>query len=138
MNKILSVLFFSLCVAAHGQLAVTVSQPKITGQKTVVELSMINETTNAVKSARAICLLLDEQGKMIGQSTKWVIGHNKKALESKGEAKFNFVITASQHLMSSNVTAKVIFSRLILENGKMANVQQNVVVTPVNAGGKAQ
>jgi hypothetical protein len=117
-------------VAAHGQLAVTVSQPKVTGQKTVVELTITNELTNEVKSARAICLLLDEQGKMVGQSTKWVVGQNKTHLDPKAESKFNFVITCPQPLASSNLTAKVIFSRIVLDGGKLANVQQDVTVIP--------
>jgi hypothetical protein len=73
---------------------------------------------------------LDEQGKMVGQSTKWVIGQNKKVLEPNGEAKFNIVITSLQPLVSSNLTAKVIFSRVILDGGKLANVQQDVTVIP--------
>jgi hypothetical protein len=88
------------------QLYFPVSQPKVTGQKTIVELTMTNELTNEVKSARAICLLMDEQGKMVGQSSKWVIGQNKAFLEPKGEAKFNFVITSPQPLMASNLSAK--------------------------------
>lgn len=123
MNKIFSVLFFSLCAAAHGQLAVTVSEPKVTGQKTIVELNIKNDLTNEVQSARAICVLLDAQGKMVGQSTKWVIGQNKTHLDPKGEAKFDFVITTEQPLISSNLTAKVIFSRVILDGGKLANPQ---------------
>lgn len=138
MNKLFSVLIFSLCIAAHGQLAVTVLAPKVTGQKVVVELAMKNELTNEVKSARAICLLLDEQGKMVGQSTKWVIGQNKESLDPKGEAKFNFVITSLQTLVTSNLTAKVIFSRLILEGGKVADVRQNVKVVPANTDEKPQ
>ena len=130
MNKLFCILILSLCVAAHGQLAVTVFPPKVTGQKAVVELSLKNNLTNEVQSARAICLLLDEKGKMVGQSTKWVIGQNKKGLDTKGEAKFNFVITSPQPLMASNLTAQVIFSRIVLDGGKQANVQQDVTVIP--------
>ena len=119
-----------LCVAANGQLLITVAPPKATGQKIVVELTMKNGLTNEVKSARAICLLLDEQGKIVGQSSKWVIGQNKKVIEPNAEAKFNFVITTPQPLASSNLTAKVIFSRIVLDGGKLANVQQDVTVIP--------
>jgi len=130
MNKFFCFFIFSFCFGAYAQLAVTVSQPVVTGRKAVVELTMTNDLTNEVKSARAICLLLDEQGKMVGQSTKWVIGQNKKVLEPNAEAKFNFVITTPQPLVSSNLTAKVIFSRVILDGGKLANVQQDVTVIP--------
>ena len=129
--KIFSVIsILAVCVIAQAQLTVTVSLPKVTGQKTVVQLTMTNELTNEVKSARAICILTDNQGKMVGQSTKWVIGQNKTALEPKGEAKFNFVITSPRPLVTTNLTAKIIFSRLILDDGKLANPQQFVSITP--------
>jgi hypothetical protein len=130
-NAKIGIFIVLICAAnAWGQLAVTVSQPKVTGQKAVVQLAMKNELTNEIQSARAICLLLDEQGKMVGQSTKWVIGQNKKNLKPSGEAKFNFVITSPQPLVSSNLTAKVIFSRVVLDGGKFANPQQLVTIAP--------
>jgi hypothetical protein len=138
MNKILVIGLVSLCMASQAQLAVSVSPPKITGQKTVVELTMKNELTNEVKSARAICLLLDGNGKMVDQSTKWVIGQNKKVLEPKEETKFNFVITGSRPLVTSNLTARVIFSRVILEGGRPADVRQTVEVLPANGDSKSQ
>lgn len=125
-------------LVAAAQVAVTVSQPKVTGQKAVVELTLKNNLTNGVQSARAICLLLDEQGKMVGQSTKWVIGQNKKVLEANGEAKFNFVITSPQPLVSSNLTAKVMFSKVNLDNGKMADVRQVVQVMPASSDNKSK
>ncbi|MGP8055746.1 MAG: hypothetical protein ACLQAH_18210, partial [Limisphaerales bacterium] len=85
--------------------------------------------TNAIQSARAVCFLLDDQGKMIGQSTKWVIGQNKTGLAPKGETTFNFVITSPQPFTTTNLTAKVSFSRMILDNGKQADVRQEVNVT---------
>ena len=138
MNKLFGILILSFCVAAHGQLAITVSPPKVTGQKAVVELTMTNDLTNEVKSARAICILMDDQGKMVGQSTKWVVGQNKKVLEPNAEAKFNFVITTPQPLVSSNLTAKVMFSKVNLDNGKMADVRQVVQVMPSSSNGKSK
>jgi len=123
-------LFFFMALSAQAQLAVTVAPPKVTGQKTVVQLTMKNSLTNEIESARAICLLLDEQGKMVGQSTKWVIGQNKKVLEPNSDAKYNFVITSPQPLVSSNLTAKVVFSRVILDGGKLANPQEFVTIAP--------
>jgi hypothetical protein len=134
--KILFCFGFLFVTLAQAQLSVAVVSPKVTGQKVVVQLDMTNELTNEVKSARAICLLLDEQGKMVGQSAKWVIGQNKKVLEPNGKAKFNFVITTPQPLVSTNLTAKVMFSRVNLDNGKAADVRQNVLIMPANADGK--
>lgn len=132
MNKFLAILIFLICVTVHAQLVVTVSPPKVIGQKSVVELNLKNELTNEVQSARAICVLLDQQGKMVGQSTKWVIGQNKNVLEPNGEAKFNFVINSPQRLVSSNLTAKVMFSRVNLNGGKIADVPQVVEVVPAD------
>ena len=39
-------------------------------QKAVVPLGMKNNFTEKVESARAVCFLLNEQGKVVGQSTK--------------------------------------------------------------------
>src|SRR2546427_659752 len=59
---------------ANAALVVTVDQPKISGSKAVVTLTMKNTLTEQIESARAAVFLLDEQGKMVVQSTKWVIG----------------------------------------------------------------
>jgi hypothetical protein len=112
-----------------AQLAVTVTPPKVVGQKAVVQLKMKNYFGDAVKSARAVCFLLDEQGKMIGQSTKWVIGQNKTGLESKAETTFNFVITSPQPFTTTNLTAKVTFSRVVMDGGKLAEVSKDVNIT---------
>jgi hypothetical protein len=121
-----------LCpLLATAQLAVTVSPPKVTGQKTVVTLAMKNNLGEKVESARAIVFLLDEQGTMVGQSTKWVIGGTKArpALEPKKETTFNFVITSPRPLISTNLTAKVSFSRMVLEDGKLADPKTDVLIT---------
>ena len=118
-------LFCPLLVMA--QLTVTVTPPKVTGQKAVVQLKMKNDLGDAVKSARAACFLLDEQGKMVGQSTKWVVG--KTILEPKGETTFNFVITSPQPFTTTNLTAKVSFSRVILDGDKLADVTKAVSMT---------
>jgi hypothetical protein len=65
-------LFLVYALAAKAQLAVTVSPVKIAGQKAVVLLNMGNHFEKSVESARAVCFLIDDQGKMVGQSTKWV------------------------------------------------------------------
>jgi hypothetical protein len=115
--KMFWILLFG-AVAVHAQLAVTVSPPKIAGQKAVVPLVLKNNFTNAVQSARAVCFLLDDQGKMIGQSTKWVIGQN-----------FNFVITSNQPFTTTNLTAKVSFSRAAMAGEKLVDARQDVAVS---------
>ena len=121
---------FALSVfAGQAQLVVTVSPPKITSQKAIVQLKMKNNLTNKVESARAVCFLLDDQGKMVGQSTKWVIGQNHTSLEPKAEATFNFVVTSPQPFTTTNLTAKVSFSRVVLDGDKLADVTKAVSVT---------
>ena len=128
--NILGWLFFGM-LTAQAQLAVTVSPPKISGQKAVVQLALTNNLSWSVESARAICFLLDDQGKMVGQSTKWVIGGTKDRpkLAPKSGTKFNFVITSPQPFTTTNLTAKVSFSRVVLDGGKLADVQKDVSVT---------
>jgi hypothetical protein len=122
------VLFFTITVRA--QFTVTVFPPKITGQKAVVPLKIKNGLAEKVESARAVCFLLDEQGKMAGQSTKWIIGQNKTSLAPGATNTFNFVITSNQPFTTTNLTAKVSFSRVVLEGGKLANVAKDVRVKP--------
>jgi len=128
--KLFSLAVMVLCpMLATAQLAVTVTPPKVTGQKAIVQLKMKNDLGAAVKSARAVCFLLDDQGKMVGQSTKWVIGQNHTSLEPKAEATFNFVVTSPQPFTTTNLTAKVSFSRVILDGDKLADVTKAVSVT---------
>jgi hypothetical protein len=118
--------------SSAAQLAVTVMPPKITGQKAVVQLKMKNSLADKVESARAVCFLLDEQGQMVGQSTKWVIGQNKAGLAPKAETSYNFVMTSPHPFTTTNLTAKVSFSRIILENGQIADVNKTVsIMTPI-------
>ena len=117
-------------MAAHGQLAVTVSPPKVVGQKAVVSLALKNGLTDKVESARAVCFLLDEQGKMLGQATRWVIGGSDESLGLTAGAtnSFHFVITTDRPISTTNLTAKVTFSRVVLEGGTLADPQRDVQI----------
>ena len=59
---------------AHSQLAVTVLPSKPTAQKIVMSLAMKNGFADKIESARAVCFLLDDQGKIVGRSKQSVIG----------------------------------------------------------------
>jgi len=93
-------------------------------------MALTNNLAESVESARAICFLLDDQGNMAGQSTKWVIGGTKDrlALQPKSGTIFNFVITSPQPFTTTNLTAQVSFSRVVLTGGKLANLQQEVTI----------
>lgn len=101
------------------------------GQKAIVKLAIMNNFPDQMESARAVYFLMDDQGKMVGQSAKWVIGGTKgrPALEPKAETIFNFVISSAQPFTTTNLTAKVSFSRLALAGGQLVNVQQFVSIT---------
>lgn len=126
----ITLLFLACALSAQAQLAVTVSPPKITSQKAIVELAMTNNLADKVESARAVCFLLDAQGKMAGESSRWVIGGTKDrpALAPKQGTTFNFVITSSQSFATTNLSAKVSFSRVILEGGKFTNPKASVKI----------
>ena len=81
MKTSLILLFAAL--SAQAQLAVTVSPPKVVAQKAVVPLAMKNGLGEKIESARAAVFLLDQQGTMVGQATRWVIGgsQDKSGLE---------------------------------------------------------
>jgi hypothetical protein len=116
---------------AGAQLAVTVTPPKVTGSKAVVKLELKNTFAEKVESARAVCFLTDEQGKVVGHATQWVIGGTKDrpALEPGATNAFNFVI-ATDRATTTNLTARVQFSRVVLEGGKLADATKQVSVTP--------
>jgi len=73
---------------------------------------------------------VDEQGKMVGQSTKWVIGGTKDrpALQAKSGTTFNFVVTNPRQFTTTNLVAKVSFSRVVMDGHRLANVAEDVRV----------
>lgn len=117
-------------VVSQAQLSAIVSPVKVTGQKAVVPLALKNNLSEQIESARAAVFLLDEQGKMVGQATKWVIGgsDNKSGLAAGATNSFHFVITADKLFTSTNLTAKVTFSRVVLAGGAVADVTKAVQI----------
>lgn len=116
--------------ASQAQLSVAVSPVKVTGQKAVVPLALKNNLNEKIESARAAVFLLDEQGKMVGQSTKWVIGgsEDKPGLATGATNAFHFVVTTGKPLITTNLIAKVTFSRLVLQGGKLADATKDVQI----------
>ena len=146
--KLILILFLS-ALAAPAQLTVAVSPPKVVGQKAVVSMAMKNSFAEKIESARAVCFLLDDQGKMVGQGAKWVIGGKAESGKRAGPNSpllappaalsglapgatnaFNFVIALDKPSTNTNLTAKVQLSRVVLEGGKLANVPRQVTITP--------
>jgi hypothetical protein len=125
---ILSVLLMFYHLQAFAQLAVSASQPKITGSKVVIELDMTNSFDVAIQSAKATVFLFDDQNHTIGQSTKWVIGNGKKlpSLPAGAHTTFNFVIPLTRSIATTNLQSKVTFDRLVVSDGKAVDVNKNV------------
>ena len=114
----------------HAQLVVTVSPSKIIGQKAVVPLALKNNLSEKIDSARAVVFLLDDQGKPVGQpTTRWVIGgSNTNGLAAGATNAFQFVITSEKPFTTTNLTAKVSFSRVVLDGGKIADIAKTVQI----------
>jgi hypothetical protein len=124
-------LFLFTAFALQAQLAITVSTPQIVGQKAIVLMTMKNAFFEKIESARATIFLFDEHGKMAGQTAQWVIGggKNKPGLPAGATNVFNVVIAGSKPFASTNLTANVNVSRVILEGGKLADPQKDVKIS---------
>jgi hypothetical protein len=119
---------------AQAELNVTITSPRITGSKTLVKVETVNGFAEQVESARAVCFLLDEHGKMVGQSTQWVIGSLQTAnnrerapLEPGKTNVFHFVIPI-ENLASTNLSARLHFNRVLLQGGKSVDVRNEVKI----------
>ena len=129
-HTIASLMLFG-AFSASCQLAVNVFPPKLGADKVIVPMTMKNGFAERVESARAVCFILDDQGKLVGQASRWIIGGtaDKAGLAPGATNAFNFVVSAAKPFAASNLTAKVSFSRLILEGGKLADPQKAVTVS---------
>jgi hypothetical protein len=127
--KILIVTFgvwlLTATVASAG-LVVQVGSPKTTGSKAVVKLDMENTYTSQIQSVRAAIFLLNDQGKVVGQSTSWIIGggKNKPELAANAKTTYNFILPAGKPFTK----AKLMVERILLENGKLANALTDVQI----------
>lgn len=122
--------------SAWAALSVKLDEPKLTGSKAVIKLTMTSTFTNKIESARAVAFLLDDKGKVLGQSAQWVIGGSKDrtALEPNKETHYFFVVPLDNSSPSSgtnSLKAKVTFLRVILEGGKQVDAAKEVSVTQV-------
>ena len=125
----LTSLVLVLALSAPAQLAVTVSPLKLGANKAIVPLAMKNGFAQNVESARAVVFLVDDQGKVMGQpTTRWVIGgtQDKPGLAVGATNAFYFGVPLDKSLATTNLTAKVQFTRVILEGGKLADAVKDV------------
>jgi hypothetical protein len=72
---------------------------------------------------------LDQNGKIAGQATSWVIGgSHTNGLAAGTTNVFNFVVQGTKVFASTNLTPRISFTRLVLERGKLADIKQEVHV----------
>ena len=111
---------------ARAALTLKVAEPKTYGQKTIVKMELRNTFTNAIESVRAVTFLLDDNGKVVGQETRWIIGGTKDRLPLAPDTKttFNFVVQANKPFANTKVTA----TRIVLKGEKLADVNKDVEV----------
>jgi hypothetical protein len=130
--KLFIVLFAALTVLrASAQLSVSAGDPKIAGQKAVVPLALKNDFHANIESARAAVFLLDQNGKIAGQATRWVIGgSHTNGLVAGATNIFNFVVQGTKAFETTNLTAKISFTRLVLEGGRAADPIKEVKMRP--------
>ena len=111
---------------AEATLSVKVNEPKKAGDKAVIKLTLKNTFAEKIESARAVIFLINDEGKVVGQATRWVIGgsKDKPALEPGKEITFNFVVSAEKPFTKTKLT----FSRIILQGGMLADVNKDVQI----------
>jgi hypothetical protein len=120
---------FMWAFVSEAQLIVTVSAVKAEGNKALVKLDFRNNLTNAVESARASLYLLNSES-VVGQATHWVIGgtKDKPSLVPGATNSFFFVVSSDKPFPRTNLIAKVNFTRVVMQDGALADVEKDVKI----------
>ena len=110
----------------RGDLLIRAEKPLISGQKAAIKLELKNTFSEKIESVRASVFLFDEQGKMVGQTTRWIIGgtKDKTALAPGAKTNYDFVVS----FIKPFSTTKLIVNRIVLEGRKLADVTREVTV----------
>jgi hypothetical protein len=79
-----------------------------------------------IEAARAQMFLVDDQNKTSSPGARWIIGGDKDGppLAPGATTTYNLVVTTDKDLKVNNV----VFSKIILEGGKLADVKKDVVI----------
>jgi hypothetical protein len=114
-----AILGLAVSITTPAALVMQVATPKTVGNKAIVQLELKNTFTNNIESVRAVMFLLDDQGKMVGQSAHWIIGgtKDKPGVAPAGKTAYDFVVTTDKPFTKT----KVMVNRIILEHGESAN-----------------
>ncbi len=118
----LSAGLWQLAITAPAALVVQVAPPKSTGSMAIVKMDLQNTYSEKIQGARAAMFLINDQGKVVGQLAKWIIGGGKdtKALDATAKTSYNFVVATDKPF----VKAKLIVTQILLDGGKPASLKE--------------
>src|SRR5437899_9691893 len=119
-NILLTAMIGLLGATGQAALLVKLDEPKPAGSKTVVKITMKNTFKENVESARATLFLIDDNGKVVGQNTGWVIGGARKKqppLAADASTTFSFVVSPPKPF----VRTRLAFSRITLLDSRPAD-----------------
>jgi hypothetical protein len=118
--------FILTAMTAQGALVLKLQKPETYGQRTILKMELQNNFKNSIESARATAFLLDDQGKVVGQETRWILGgaKDRPPLSPDAKTSFNFVLQSSNTFSRT----KVMVTRVVLEGGKLADLPKDVQI----------
>jgi hypothetical protein len=129
MKKIVIVVTLLLVISAtaFGALTIKMSTPTTMGGKSIVKLQVHNTYSQSVQAIRAGLLLMDDQGKVVGHDTKWIVGGPKvnHPLVPDATTSYNFIVDSDKPFIKTQLMVE----RIVLENGKLGNPLKDVVIT---------
>jgi hypothetical protein len=135
MKTLFTVIVTLFVCVTHAELSVTVSPPKLVGQKADIPMEFKNLSNKKVESIRAATFLIDQNGKVVAQSTRWIIGGGRSGnsisdLPANTTRTVHFVVSSDKPFATTNLTAKVNFTRIVLEGGQLLDTKEVQIKTP--------
>ena len=127
-----AVLTLGSACAVAGQFEVGMFPLKIAGQKAIIKLELVNHLAEPVSSAKAACFISDESGQVLARSARWVFGGsttNTASIPVSGTNIFNFVVNSTKPWTTTNLSAKLVFSRIVLKSGALADPLKDLQVS---------
>jgi hypothetical protein len=108
-----------------------INSPKSFDQKSVLKMELQNTFAEPIESARAVVFLMDSDGKVVGQQTRWILNgtKDKPALAPNAKTTFNFVVQSEKPYSKT----KIVVTRIVLGDGKLGDLNKDVII---KTGGK--
>jgi hypothetical protein len=107
-------------------IVINLNQPKNYGQKSILKMELQNTFSEPIESARAVVFLIDNNGKVVGQQTRWILmgTKDKPALAVNAKRTYNFVIQSEKPYSKT----KLIVIRIVLADGNLGDLNKDVVI----------